>query len=178
MKSMLRLCTFIRAEVLSSKSGILPSCANGCGTVSALNPRRLSVVLALIGCSSVSVTNYAPDAEPWLLDSSLGGASAEVGTSSHWATGGSSTVATGGSFVGFGGTGVAQSSSLPAITTGGVSTTDPGACPCPQNTQCAVLASGCNVPGTTGDAGNETFTCFESRLQCPTDARPVFCFSC
>lgn len=178
MKTIYSWYMFTRVVLPSSIPGAQSSCGNG-SDMACVRRMLLLFVALVLGCSSTSITtNYSPDAEPpWSPDSNLGGASAAVGTSSR-SMGGSSTVATGGSSAGYEATGGTQSSVSLVVATGGASSVDLGACPCPQNPACSVLASGCNVPGTKGDAGNETFTCVESRLQCPTAARPVFCFSC
>lgn len=118
-----------------------------------------SVGTTLIGLPTGGLTGNS-------LDGSGGSTGFPVSSSS-----GGFLAATGGST--FEGTGGASHA------TGGASQYhDPGECPCPANNACQVSASGCNVPGTKGNEGNEIFTCVVSPLHCATAARPVFCFQC
>jgi len=165
--------------------------------VMALVIRAMVIVLGeltLIGCSGISRTyNYADAGEQWSSDGEVpesttsaagtGGStmSPTGGASTDAIAGASSSLATGGS----GGSSASNTQSTLAIggstleATGGASQyRDPGECPCPQNNGCNVASSGCNLPGTRGDEGSETFTCVVSPMRCAIASRPVFCFQC
>lgn len=149
--------------------------------------------LAVVGCSGgvFRSSNYNDAGEQWSSDSAV-----SESTISDAAAGGSSESLTGGTYTGgiagassslaMGGSGgLSSSGTQVGLVTGGSTFEatggalhDPGECPCPQNNACQVSASGCNVPGTKGNEGNETFTCVVSPLHCATAARPVFCFQC
>jgi hypothetical protein len=153
--------------------------------------------LALIGCSGGVFRSYNIESDagdPWSSDSSVSESitndAGAAGSSSLSLGGNTSTDAIASSYASSGGstsTGSSASGGTSQVATGGTTASatggasqyhDPGECPCPQNNACQVSASGCNVPGTKGNEGNETFTCVVSPLHCSTATRPVFCFQC
>lgn len=151
--------------------------------------------LILAGCSGTVFSSSNFDAgNQWSSDSTVSASTtsdAGIAGSSSLSQGGntstdaiasSSTSLGGNTQLGSsasGGTSQAATGGTTFEATGGASQYhDPGECPCPNNTGCKVSASGCNVPGTKGDEGNETFSCVTSPLHCATSARPVFCFQC
>lgn len=162
--------------------------------------RVLAIVLGelvLVGCSGGVFHSYnqSDSGEQWSSDAALSDHTTSDAMADSGAGGGTTLTAvdTGGqpvaSLSGSGGsTSILQSSLIAGgntgtggsifEATGGAQYHDPGECPCPNNNACQVSASGCNVPGTKGNEGNETFTCVVSPLHCATAARPVFCFQC
>lgn len=143
--------------------------------------------LAVVGCSGgvFRSSNYNDAGEQWSSDAAISDPTSDaqatggnVGTISTESAGSGGSTSFGTASLSSGGYSVATGGNTFDATGGATQYQDPGACPCPFNTACQVSSSGCNVPGTKGNEGNETFTCVVSPLHCATAARPVFCFQC